>query len=100
VDGDLLAGGGGDKMKGWMIVNVTNEIFNISHSHLDPNDRPSYIHYSREAAEEELIRIKKKNPSDEFMLFESTKIAGIRYCGIKIDDPQSIPIVNLEDIED
>lgn len=37
--------------------------------------RPSYIHYYKREAEEELLRLQKRYPEQEFVLFES-----IAYC--------------------
>lgn len=58
-------------MKFWMIVNIAQHFDGFNHGTLQERCRPKWMHFHKEWAEKELLRLKDKYPHGEFILLES-----------------------------
>lgn len=77
-------------MKRYIIVNVTHEAWTPHHSQLHPHDRPKYIHFDRDEAEKELLRLAKEYQGDDFILFESVATAVPQASGTGVIEIQCV----------
>lgn len=63
-----------DRAKAWVIVNLQDAGWICGHK-LPQNCRPSFIHFEKELAEDELLRLQALHPNGDFYLFETVAFA-------------------------
>jgi len=61
--------------KFWMIANVSGTDAGFTGEFLSRERAPRFMHYEKEAAEIELLRLQSKYPHFEFVLLEAVAIA-------------------------
>jgi hypothetical protein len=61
--------------KFWMIADIAQAETAFRGDFLDKQKAPRFMHFYREQAEVELLRLQKKNPYSEFVLLEAVAVA-------------------------